>query len=81
MQRPGPLLFLIYNTDLPLNLPSHIRPFADDCVEYRGTTNPDDQSLLQQNLNIIFLWGPAGQLNIIHIKLNMYLMPADHLYH
>lgn len=31
---PGPLLFLIYTSDLPFHVPYHIRMFADACVIY-----------------------------------------------
>lgn len=60
----GPLLFLIYINDLPLNLTSSIRLFADDCVIYRRITDTDDQALLQQDLNIISLWCNTWQLEI-----------------
>lgn len=39
----GPLLFLIYIDDLPDNISSNIRLFADDCVMYRLITNVSDR--------------------------------------
>lgn len=61
---PGQLLFLNYNDDLSLNLSSHIRLFQDYYVVYRRITNPDDQALLQHDLDTISLWCNKWQLNI-----------------
>ena len=43
----GPLLFLLYINDLPENLNSIVRLFADDCVVYRNITSIKDIQLLQ----------------------------------
>lgn len=52
----GPLLFLIYINDLPTNISSHIRIFADDCMLYRPINCPNDHSILQDDLNTISNW-------------------------
>lgn len=52
----SPLLFLIYINDLPSNIKSKLRLFADDCIVYRAITNQDDTCTLQQDLNAISLW-------------------------
>lgn len=43
----GPLLFLVYINDLPDNISSEVRLFADDCVIYRQIKNNLDQVQLQ----------------------------------
>ena len=45
----GPILFLIFINDLPGNINSTVRLFADDCVLYRNIRGSEDQQLLQEN--------------------------------
>ena len=49
----GPLLFLIYINELPSNISSSIRLFADDCVVFRPIANSADINTLQNDLNLI----------------------------
>ena len=44
----GPLRFLTYVSDLPNNIHSSIRLFADDCVLYREIKNEIDSQELQR---------------------------------
>ena len=46
----GPVLFLIFIDDLPDNINSRTRLFADDCILYRQITSETDQRLLQEDL-------------------------------
>ena len=52
----GPLWFLIFINDLPNNISSKIRLFADDCVIYRTIRGPSDADLLQQDLHKLTEW-------------------------
>ena len=46
----GPLLFIIYVNDIPSNLSSPTRLFADDCTIYRQISSSLDCHALQEDL-------------------------------
>ena len=52
----GPVLFLAYINDLPRNLTSHIRLFADDTVLSREIRSESDASALQADLHKLEEW-------------------------
>ena len=52
----APLLFLLYNNDLPDRVSSSVRLFADDCLLYRRVTSVDDQLELQNDLYRLEEW-------------------------
>lgn len=60
----GPLLFLIYINDLPVNISSRIRLFADDCIIYRSISSFNDHLALQNDLNLISNWCAAWQMTL-----------------
>ena len=53
----GPVLFLIFINDLPDNIRSSVRRFADDCVLYRNINSLIDCQILQDDLNSLAQWG------------------------
>ena len=52
----GPVLFLIFINDLPDNISSRTRLFADDCILYRQISSETDQRLLQEDLDRLATW-------------------------
>ena len=58
----GPVLFLIFINDLPENIRSSIRLFADDCVLYRNIESPMDCQILQDDLNSLAQWETDWQM-------------------
>lgn len=60
----GPLLFLIYINDLPSNITSTIRLFADDCIIYRKIRSPADLLALQRDLDHVTAWCSSWQMSL-----------------
>lgn len=60
----GPLLFLIYINDLPNNISSTMRLFADDCVIYRQISNNNDITTLQTDLTNVLNWCKLWQMEL-----------------
>jgi len=47
----GPLLFLLYVSDIETDVTSEIRLFADDCIVYRTITSSADCVVLQSDIS------------------------------
>jgi Reverse transcriptase (RNA-dependent DNA polymerase)/Endonuclease-reverse transcriptase len=62
----GPLLFILYINDLPDNIKSKCKLFADDSLLHRKITCEADYQELQQDLNEVLEW-----CNKWHMKLNL----------
>ena len=54
----GPILFLIFINDLPDNMNSTVRLFADECVLYRNIRS-EDQHIHQDDFNKLAQWEEA----------------------
>ena len=52
----GPILFLCYINDLPEQVSSRCRLFADDSILYREIKTPQDSSTLQEDLDALAAW-------------------------
>ena len=58
----GPSLFLLYINDMPENITSTIRLFADDTICYLAIASPTDASTLQEDLNKLATWETDWQM-------------------
>ena len=58
----GPLLFLLYVNDLPNNLKSSLRLFADDALLYGVVSNEEGGAQLQDDLRQLEMWQSKWQL-------------------
>ena len=58
----GLVLFLIFINDLPENIRSSVRLFADDCVLYRNKKSPIDCQILQDDPNSLAQWETDWQM-------------------
>ena len=72
----GPLLFLIYISDLPsvLDPNTAVRLFANDCLIYRSINNTQEQVQLQHDLDALELWGRNWGMKFNTAKCNIIRM-------
>ena len=66
----------MYINDLPNNINSSVRLFADDCVLYRQIQNQFDSEALQQDLNTLCKWEKDWQMHFNPQKY--YVMRLTH---
>ena len=71
----GPLLFLLYINDLPENIQSQVRLFADDTAVYLTVTNMQDSQVLQSDLESLQHWERTWD-----IEFNPGKMPGNPYY-
>ena len=72
----GPLLFLLFINDLPNNIRSTVRLFADDCVLYNVIKTPADAEQLQQDLDLLRRWETSWQMEFNAAKC--FVMKVTH---
>ena len=73
----GPLLFLIFINDLPNNVQSGIKIFADDTKIYNKASHPISVQSLQEDIDRVYKWSEEWQLrfnvekcSVLHIGSN-----------
>ena len=59
----GPLLFLLFINDLPDNITSKTRLFADDCIVYRTILTATDTEILQDDIYKLAEWEKTWGMN------------------
>ena len=71
----GPILFLLYINDLPDNIQSNVRLFADDTAVYLAVQGQEDTDIIQNDLNILQEWEKAWDMEfnpskcqVVHIS-------------
>ena len=73
----GPLLFLAYINDLPDELQSTARLFADDCIIYTSVKSANDSLKLQNDLNKLTLWEKKWQMSFNAKKCFLLRIPCS----
>ena len=58
----GPILFLIFINNLPDNIRSSVRLFADNCILYRNIHSIQDYFILQEDLTSLGQWEAIWQM-------------------
>lgn len=84
----GPLLFLIYITDMPSHIStSYLKLFADDSLLNRPINNPIDITILQNDLDSLVSWSEESQVNLNvnkckHMRISRQPQPSpSNLHH
>ena len=76
----GPLLFIIYINDLPLNISSYTYLFADDTKIFRPITSELDCILLQKDLDALQNWSDKWLLQFHPDKCHVLTIGKSHIH-
>ena len=74
----APIFFLIYINDLPNNLKSTVRLFADDTIIYMTKPNRTDATALQQDLDKLAKWKETWQMEFHPQKCSVLHITRSH---
>ena len=84
----GPLLFLAYINDLPQNISSKVRLFADDTAIYLALTSANESVTLQNDLKRLEKWElewdmefNPSKCQVIHVTKRKHLIPTQYYLH
>ena len=84
----GPLLFLAYINDLPENVKSKVRLFADDTAIYMSLTTVNQSATLQNDLNTLEIWEKKWDMEfnpskcqVIHVTKKKETIPTKYYLH
>ena len=72
----GPLDFLLFINDLPDDITTNVRLFADDCILYTTVAGPEDAGKLQADLDTLTRWQSKWQMEFNPQKC--YVMHVTH---
>ncbi len=74
----GPTLFLIYIDDMPLNLESDVKLFADDSKVYRAVRSHVDEDTLNRDLAKLATWSARWLLRFNESKCVVLTVQPQH---
>ena len=74
----SPFTFLCFVNDIPLNVTSKIKLYADDILLYRTINLEADCTLLQKDINNLIKWSKDWQLlfNFDKYEFLLYFQPT-----